>query len=289
MRCDSHVHVVAAPDEYAQIAERTFLAGKAPLQTLIDNGKLWGIDHFVVTQPSFYGTDNSVLLTALDELQGRGRGVITVEPTIDDASLQNMKMRGAVGLRANLYSPAAQNVGGGSDDIRALMELAAKQGLHAEIIAPIRVLAEKADLLADSPADIVIDHYGLFGHARPEDPDGRRLLELAEQPHVWTKLSSPYRLPGHPLNTEPDRQWLSAFLDRCADRCVWGSDWPHPPPHEAHQGSDIPVPWRPLSYAGLVRRFMNAVGDRSMVQKLFTHNPVRLYGFREPVSSRFAS
>ncbi|MBF2714169.1 amidohydrolase family protein [Agrobacterium vitis] len=86
----------------------------------------------------------------------------------------------------------------------------------------------------------VIDHYGLYGQARPSDEKGRALLRLLEAEHIWVKLSSPYRRPDRPLNIEPDPDWLSALIDRCPSRCVWGSDWPHPPPHESHFGPDVP-------------------------------------------------
>ena len=76
MRCDSHVHVVAPVTEHPQIEGRTFLAEEAPLERLIDQGEACGIDHFVITQPSFYGTDNRVLLQALKNRRGQGRGVV---------------------------------------------------------------------------------------------------------------------------------------------------------------------------------------------------------------------
>jgi predicted TIM-barrel fold metal-dependent hydrolase len=46
-----------------------------------------GISHGVLTAPSFYGTDNSLLLDALDRAGGRVRGTVIVDPDIDRASL----------------------------------------------------------------------------------------------------------------------------------------------------------------------------------------------------------
>ncbi len=40
----------------------------------------------------------------------------------------------------------------------------------------------------------------------------RRLLELLRLPHVWMKLSAPYRVSTDPLATRPDRRWLDAIL-----------------------------------------------------------------------------
>ena len=46
-----------------------------------------GVTHGVLTAPSFYGTDNSLLLSALDASGGRLRGTVIVEPDIDRAAL----------------------------------------------------------------------------------------------------------------------------------------------------------------------------------------------------------
>jgi predicted TIM-barrel fold metal-dependent hydrolase len=85
------------------------------------------------------------------------------------------------------------------------------------------------------------------------------------------------------MNTRPDRAWLAAILDVAAGRCVWGSDWPHTPPHEVpreapHDGAKI-LPYRALSYGGLVDHFAEAVGSAELVERILRDNPERLYGF----------
>ena len=67
--------------------------------------------------------------------------------------------------------------------------------------------------LREAPVPVVIDHYGLYGDERPDSAEGRRLLDLVSLPHVWMKLSAPYRHDRGPVNTRPDREWLAA-LDR---------------------------------------------------------------------------
>lgn len=279
MRCDSHVHVVAPVSECPQISGRTFLAEPAPLETLVENGRPHGIDHFVITQPSFYGTDNSVLLKALDQLEGRGSGVATVAPETKAEELRNWRSRGVSGLRVNLYSPAAQNVGEGTDDLEAVARLAGDHGFHVEIIAPLSVIVDRAETIGSLGVTCVIDHYGLFGTERPENEAGRVLMQLMQRDHLWMKLSSPYRHPDRPLNVKPDMDWLNGFLDTCPDRCVWGSDWPHPPPHDKHLGPEIVADWRPLSYAALVESFFAVVGSSALIRKIMWDNPARLYEF----------
>jgi predicted TIM-barrel fold metal-dependent hydrolase len=97
--------------------------------------------------------------------------------------------------------------------------------------------------------------------------------------HVWIKLSAPYRVTTNPIATKPDPVWLAAILATAPDRCVWGSDWPHTPPHEEQMGSAILGAYRNLRYETLVDEFMTAVGAREMAERILSENPARLYGF----------
>src|SRR6184192_1608108 len=49
-----------------------------------------GISYGVLTAPSFYGADNSLLLDALDRAGGRLRGTVIVDRGIDQAALTAM-------------------------------------------------------------------------------------------------------------------------------------------------------------------------------------------------------
>lgn len=157
--------------------------------------------------------------------------------------------------------------------------MAADNGLHVEIIAPLPLLLEKSDFIQRSGVTTVIDHYGLYGNVRPDSSEGERLLSMLVKPHIWMKLSSPYRNPAKPLNIDPDQEWLNVFLAAAPDRCVWGSDWPHPPAHADHLGPDIPAPWRAISYVDLFDRFAEAVGSPDALGRILWDNPSRLYGF----------
>jgi 2-pyrone-4,6-dicarboxylate lactonase len=55
----------------------------------------------------------------------------------------------------------------------------------------------------------------------------RRLL--SERDDCWTKISSWYRLSDDGTKTYDDmRPLVQALLTERPDRCVWGSNWPHP-------------------------------------------------------------
>ena len=152
-------------------------------------------------------------------------------------------------------------------------------GWHVEVIAPIAALVANREVLAAAAVPVVIDHYGLYGRARPEDELGQALLDLVARPHVWMKLSAPYRIPGDLMRTTPDAAWLAALLGAAPDRCVWGSDWPHTPPHEQQTGPDVALPYRRLDYAAVIEHVIAALPGPAACQSVLVDNPARLYGF----------
>ena len=109
--------------------------------------------------------------------------------------------------------------------------------------------------------------------------ESRALLGLLAMSHVWIKLSAPYRVSTNPLATKPDPAWLAAILAIAPDRCVWGSDWPHTPPHEEQMGSAVLGAYRNLRYETLIDDFMEAVGGAELAERILSDNPARLYGF----------
>ena len=231
-------------------------------------------------------------LDALDALGGDGRGVAVIDPkiTVPD-TLAAFHQRGVRGLRINLYSPI-KAPGGDSLDVSFATTAAAARmmGWHVQVIAPLPVLLANLDLLSQAPVPFVIDHYGLYGHERPGGAAGRRLLDLMSLHHVWMKLSAPYRHDRGPLNTKPDREWLAALIAAAPDRCVWGSDWPHPPSHEQQKGALLEAPYRALSYETLVDEFLAALPSAAVAERIMGDNAERLFDSgRMPTACRSTS
>jgi predicted TIM-barrel fold metal-dependent hydrolase len=278
MRCDSHVHIVGPPARYPQVAQRTYLADIATLKQLESVSATRAVRRFVIVQPSFYGVDNSLLLESLDVLAGRGRGVAVVNPHVTARTLATYSAQGVRGLRLNLYSPLREKAPL-ANHFADIAGIAHELNWHIEVIAPLTMLSENVTLLENSRVPVVIDHYGIYGGIGPAQPEGQVLLKLLEMPHVWIKLSAPYRVSSDPLATKPDLAWLAAILAVAPDRCVWGSDWPHTPPTQKQLGSDVLGTYRNLRYETLVDDFMTAVGSAGLAERILSDNPARLYEF----------
>lgn len=272
---------MGAFSKFPQIASRSYTAGVAPLDSLRALAKPAGVSRFVVVQPSFYGTDNSCLLEALSALGGNGRGVAMIDPAVATADLLDQYARlGVRGLRVNLYSKSLVRGSEPIEDLlRAAIESVPSAGWHVEIIAPASTLFSAARVIERSAIPIVIDHYGLPDNFVPQSAEGQRLLELVRLPHVWVKLSAPYRVGGDSLATKPPADWLIAFAHAAPDRCVWGSDWPHTPLSRDQQGAASAVPYRKIDYSRLFRDFIRALGDATASERILVTNPARLYGF----------
>jgi predicted TIM-barrel fold metal-dependent hydrolase len=280
MRCDSHVHIVGPRDRYPQVEGRTYIAGVAKLDTLRRLGAARGISRFVIVQPSFYGSDNTALLEALDALGDLGRGVAVVDSATPSVTLADHARRGVRGLRVNLYSPIRGSAERRFDRVvGAMAEVAGPLGWHVEVIAALETLATNADVLAAAAVPIVIDHYALHGRFAPDSAAGERLLEVLRLPHVWIKLSGPYRISDDPMNTRPNRAWVAAITAVAAERCVWGSDWPHTPPHGQMGDANVELPYRAFSYDTMVDEFIAALPSRDLVEPIMSDNAARLYGF----------
>lgn len=234
----------------------------------------------MVVQPSFYGTDNSVALKAITELGGNGRGVAVVDPAcVTQAELTALAAGGIAGLRINLYSTLAEQRGGSmQDSFAAMAAVARRHGWHVEVIARAAMLAEAAGLFAQSPVPVVIDHYGVHSEVAPGSDIGQALLRLLRLPHIWMKLSAPYRCTDDALAVRPDPDWLAAILDAGAERCVWGSDWPHTAPHGNQTGGGAALPYRALGYRDVLDGARSAL-PAGQVDAIMRHNPARLYGF----------
>ena len=202
-----------------------------------------------------------------------------VEPgSLSIRELMKMKERGVRGLRINLYSPLGSNAPL-QTRFNALQSTARDMDWHIEVIAPLKVLAQESVLLASAKVPVVLDHYGLYTGFAPHRAEGRLLIELLSLPHIWMKLSAPYRSSYDALATHPDAIWLAEMLKAAPDRCVWGSDWPHTPPHEAQGDGEKLVPYRSLRYTDVFDDFCVAVGSAELCERILTDNAAKLYGF----------
>ncbi len=225
------------------------------------------IDHAILVQPSFLGTDNRYLLDTIAAHPSRLRGVAVVDADIDEDQLVALAASGIVGLRLNLIGRPVPDLRTGQ--WRRFVERASSEALHVELHCAASDLPALVPALIDGGVQVVVDHFGRpDGALGIHDPGFRFLLGTATTDAVWVKLSAPYRLDrsrGDSIAEQALPRLLDAFGTR---RLVWGSDWPH----TQHESG--------ASYETACRSLCRWLRDAAERRAVLVDTPARLFGLR---------
>jgi predicted TIM-barrel fold metal-dependent hydrolase len=225
------------------------------------------ISHGVLTAPSFYGTDNSLLLDALDRADGRLRGTVIVDTAIDRASLVAMGLRGAVGIRLNwIRRSSLPDVS--APDYRNLFANVRDLDWHVEIYLEGPFLAKILPAIRESGVKVVVDHFGSPDPAQGIACGGfKAVQEGVRTGDTWVKLSAPYRQGGADV-----QRYVDALLDAGGpQQLVWASDWPF----VSHEES--------VAYRDCVQWLADWVPDETVRRVILAETPVQLFGFDRPL------
>jgi len=159
---DSHAHVFSRGLNLA--SERRYAPSyDAPLGDYLGQLQGHGFSHGVLVQPSFLGTDNRYLLSALQTVPGQLRGVVMLEQDVERETLEEMAGLGVRGVRLNLMGQALP-------DLRArpwqtLLERIGEQGWHLELHRQVADIPALVRALEPYGLNLVVDHFG-----RPDAP-----------------------------------------------------------------------------------------------------------------------
>lgn len=269
LACDCHLHIydsafpMARPD--ARAVANASVAEYRLLQQRI------GTTRAVVVQPAAYGTDNRVTLDAVAKLGlDRARGIAVVHPEVSDADLQAMHEGGIRGVRFTQHDPRTAVTTPAM--IEPLAERLATIGWHVQLHLLAPQLVALRDVVLRLPGTIVMDHM-----ARMPQPAGVAheafgiVSALLDRGRTWVKLSGAYLdsktgAPGY----DDVRSVARRFAAFWPERCVWGSDWPHPTERGAKPDD-----------AGLFDLLGEWAGDGPTRARILVENPRALYGFSD--------
>jgi predicted TIM-barrel fold metal-dependent hydrolase len=268
---DAHFHVIAPPDEFPLHPERSYTPAPAPLRRWRDTLGPLGVSRGVVVQPSFYGTDNRVLLRALAEGGGDLAGIAAVGPEAGDAELAALVRAGVRGVRMAHVEPGDPRRMGGfvmlADALAPLAPRLRHHGLHLQLLSDSRLLADIAPALRAAGVPVVLDHMGRAPAALGADHAGiAAMCALLDEGWLWVKLSGAANIsqqPGWDDAGAVHRRLLAAK----PERLVWGSDWPHTRAHGAEVRTEA-----------LWERFLAWTPDEADRRRLLHDNPRALYG-----------
>jgi predicted TIM-barrel fold metal-dependent hydrolase len=225
-----------------------------------------GLTHGVLVQPSFLGTDNSYLLQALRANPQRLRGVVVVDPSVDEATLQAMADDGVVGVRLNLMGRPVPDLT--APEWRHFLQRVNDLGWHVEVHLPAGRLPNLLPGLLAAGCRVVVDHFGRFEPNRGMADEGfQYLLRKADSGQIWVKLSGAYRnWTVDDCELRPREAAWQLLEVYGAQRLMWGSDWPH-------------TEHRHLSFTATREWLDGWIDDAAQRQTLVADTPLRLFQF----------
>ena len=265
---DCHAHIFDRFERYPLDAERRYSPPLCNREDWIALHASLGIARGVQVHGSPYGFDNSITLDFLRDHPGRFLGVAAIRPDISEEQLKRLD---ASGFRAARLMDQFPN-GATTAMLESIGRRIARYDWHVEInIAKSSDWVDLEPRLRTCPVPIVFDHLGRVRGEEGVDSPGfaviRRMLTARDD--CWVKLSSWYRLSqAGPPDYDDMRPLVAALLATRPERCVWGTNWPHP-------GLTDFMP----NDADLLDQLESWLPGDSVREGLFAANPAKLYHF----------
>lgn len=265
LACDAHIHIYdprfVASRPGARLTRNATVADYRLLQSRL------GTSRTVVIQPAAYGFDNSVTVDAVAQLGiANARAIAVVPPTVAEAELRELDRLGVRGVRFTQHDPSTAVTT--PEMIEPVATRIADLGWHVQLHLRAAQLLEMAALVERLPGTLVVDHMGRLpqpeGLAHPAFEVLKRLLDSGR---AWVKLSGPYLESGAPGYADV-RGVARALVKHAPERCVWGSDWPHPTERETKPDD-----------AAMLDLVTDWAGNEETRRRILVDNPASLYGF----------
>jgi len=268
---DCHAHVIGPAHLYPFVADRAYTPPDALLPDYLKVAETLGFRRIVLVQPSMHGTDNTVMLAALETVRAQGIdcfAIAGITPVIRDNELKLLHESGVRGVRLNMIYR-----GGEAANIDSTAQLAARLrelGWCLEILVDVSLLGPELLSFDELGVPLVVDHFGhMPARNGPHDPGFQALLELVRRGNTYVKLSGAYRLADGPDFPADEITTLArALVDTAPDRMLWGTDWPH-------TMCMIPMP----NDGALLDLLGEWVPDAATRNKILVDNPAAVYGF----------
>ena len=260
---DCHFHIFGPHAQFPLSPGRTYTPPEALVPDFLAMAAVLGIERMVVVQASTHGTDNRVTLDAVEKF-GRHRAVAVavIDASFDDAALRRLAAAGTVGVRFNMVSGNGTPV----EQLDSIARRIAPLGWHIQMYVEGEQLEDLAPHLATLPVPVCIDHMGGVRSALGVNhPQFRALLGLMERENIWIKLC-----PYLPSSAGPPFRDMAAhtraLVAVAPDRCVWGTNWPHPK-------------MDPVPDEGHLLNLLTEWTAPAIRDAILAANPARLYGF----------
>jgi len=266
--CDAHCHVFGPAEHFPFSPTRSYTPPDSGIDDFLKLQETLGLQRAVFVQASCHGVDNSAMVDAIEQGNGRFAGVAMLNHLTSDYEIDKLHASSVRGTRFNFVA----HLGGAPDldQFWAIVHRVAKRQWHIVLHLDAKDFGTLSPILDAMPVPYVIDHM-----ARVPAVDGveqepfQRLLErVASDERCWVKISCAERLTAGRVAPYDDVvPFTKALVSAAPDRILWGTDWPHPNlatmPDEGH----------------LLDLLATSVPDEHTRNKILVQNPEYLYPF----------
>jgi 2-pyrone-4,6-dicarboxylate lactonase len=262
---DAHCHVFGPEAQFPFSSRAKYLPADATPEMLFALRDHLGFERNVIVQASCHGSDNRATLNAIAKSNGRARGVAVVDPAIPDEELHALHAGGMRGVRFNSLKRLVDNA-----PKDKFLEVARRlpQGWHVVIYFEADILEGLRGFIDAIPVPVVVDHMGRPDVTQgPDGPDLRAFRRLLEsRPDINFKPTCPDRLDPSGDPWDKFAEAVRPLVEDYPDRCIWGTDWPHP-----NQQKVLP------DDGHIVDMIPRIAPTAELQHKLLVANPERLY------------
>ena len=265
--CDAHCHIFGPGDKYPYAPDRTYTPPDAPLEAFRKLHAILGVERAVIVNASAHGTDNRVALDAIAQSNGAYRAVANIDGSITEKGLRELHEGGFRGCRFNFVRHL-----GGVPDMKVferVVAMIAPLGWHVNLHFDAIDLPQYASMLEKLPVAYIIDHMGRVKASDGLDQEPFRiLLDLMKNDEkAWVKVCGSERVSSEGPPFHDAAPFAQKLVETAPDRCVWGTDWPHPNVKAMPNDGDL---------VDLIPLFAK---DADTQRRILVDNPARLYGF----------
>jgi 2-pyrone-4,6-dicarboxylate lactonase len=266
--CDSQFHVFGPRERYPVRAGAAYEMPTATWRAAQRMHRTIGIERGVIVQATTYGADHSVVLDALAALGPGYRGCANAAVLIerDDAYLEKLH---AAGVRGARFSRQGLGITLSEADFERSIARVKELGWYVKVQPEAAGIVGQIEKFEGLPMPVVIDHMARPGlEGGRADPSFAKLLTLLARGNFWVMLSLVEKTSRAGAPWDDVLPVVGACIESAPDRCIWGSDWPHP----------VSVK-QPPNEGDLMNFFHRAVPVEALRRRVLVDNPAQLFGF----------
>ena len=271
--CDSQFHVFGPREQFPVRPGAAYEMPSATWKVAQKLHRTLGITRGVIVQATTYGADHSVVLDALENLNpahgprnylGCANAAVLTE--CDDAYLAKLHDAGVRGAR---FTRAGLGISLSAAEQDKAFSRIKELGWYVKLQPEPDGIATQLAVYDDLEVPILLDHMGRADPTKGEDdPNLAAILERLKRGNYWVMLSLSEKISRTGAPWDDVVPLAQRLIAAAPDRCVWGSDWPHPvsvkqPPNEGE----------------LLELLYRFAPDASVLRKILVDNPTHFFGF----------